>query len=405
MLATIETAGLVSNSATTATSSNVQNTIVLRDTSGFVNLPSVQLSGTLTFLNSTNAISIGMSPLELIFVLQNTPGINFSSNCNVAISPHASDNTKGSSLISVSPSGIQFWVGAIGQNPTELVTINSSGLQTLNGSVITSNVTGNVTGTSSGFTGELSGVVSGEQTSTTISNGNITNAMLATINTPGLVSNSATSATASNVDSTIVLRDLTNGIELPSLNINGTVNITEALTVPSLTIRRNTLTTFLTQTTACTFSGPFTSTPSSTLNFNRLGDVCTLTIAPVGDLAATASASLIICSVVVPVAFMPQQTTFITPCFLSVNLLNGPTPTLASLSITSSGQIQMCTLQPFALPSSTVPGSYIQSVSSSSGTIFGSIGWTSNICVTYLCNDINSEIKFDNSDDDFEEVM
>jgi hypothetical protein len=65
----------------------------------------------------------------------------------------------------------------------------------------------------------------------------------------------------------------------------------------------------------------------------------------------------------------------------------------------------MCTLQPFALPSSTVPGSYIQSVSSSSGTIFGSIGWTSNICVTYLCNDINSEIKFDNSDDDFEEVM
>src|ERR1700679_476708 len=78
-------------------------------------------------------------------------------------------------------------------SPSTIVSRDAAG--NFSGGIISGDFLGNLIGNSSGFTGELSGVVSGEQTSTTIGNGNITNAMLATIETAGLVSNSATKAT------------------------------------------------------------------------------------------------------------------------------------------------------------------------------------------------------------------
>ena len=112
---------------------------------------------------------------------------------------------------------------------TSINTINSIVARDGNGNfsagTITAALSGNAT-TSTNFTGSLLGVVTGTQSATTIPNGNITNAMLATLTTAGLVSNSATTATSTNTVSAIVTRDGSGNFSAGTVTANLSGNAT-----------------------------------------------------------------------------------------------------------------------------------------------------------------------------------
>jgi hypothetical protein len=182
-LATISTASKVSNSATTATSTNIASTIVARDGSGnfSAGIITSSLTGSVTGASSDNVLKSGdtmTGSLLLPVGSLESPSLKLG-NTSQGITSIAS----GLSFIS---------------NSLERINISSSG----NFSVISLNTTGVVHNSVNGLL-STSLVVNAD-----IDNAaNILDTKLATISTASKVSNSATTATSANTASTIVARD------------------------------------------------------------------------------------------------------------------------------------------------------------------------------------------------------
>ena len=305
-LATISTAGKVANSATSATSSNVPSTIVMRDASGNFSAGTItaNLNGTAT--NATTAVNFSGSLSGDVTGTQSATVVSFvggQSAANVASATSsvlaATPNDVGNRLVLRDASG-NFSGSAIGA--TSLL-LNASGSGTLtqqpnasttsyaitwpgavaasNGQALTSDTSGNLSWTTIPSTanaivnggntfGSAISIGSNDNFSTSIrTNGTdrltvsatgavtipsltpagvvhnnasgllstslivnadvdpaagIVDTKLATISTAGKVANSATSATSSNVPSTIVMRDASGNFSAGTItaNLNGT---------------------------------------------------------------------------------------------------------------------------------------------------------------------------------------
>lgn len=219
-LAIISTGGKVANSATTATASASNSTIVLRDGSGnfaanqitaseLINNGNVNINGNvdITGANSGKALKVtgNSSAADTIALIAATNGqtalqINGNgSGTALAISPASS--SKGITVATTSGNAIEV-------NGSKFTVQGSTGNTTVGG---TFGAIGTATLTSLGSgvvhssnTGILSSslIVDGD-----ITTGTITDAKLATISTAGKVANSATTANSTNAINTIVLRD------------------------------------------------------------------------------------------------------------------------------------------------------------------------------------------------------
>jgi hypothetical protein len=197
-LATITSAGKVSNSATTAISGLGANTIVLRDASFNFSAGTItaDLVGIVTGSASDNVLKSGdimTGRLQVPAGSTVSPSLNFTASTG--------------SGLSASSEALSF-----STNSSERMKIDSAGVVSING-----------------FT--VAGVVhndgSGILTSSTIVNAdisasaNITDSKLATISTAGKVSNSATTATNVNTASTIVARDSGGGFNAGVVGMSG----------------------------------------------------------------------------------------------------------------------------------------------------------------------------------------
>ena len=113
-LATITTAGKVSNSATTATSSNTANTIVARDNSGnfTANVITANLIGDVTGSSSNNVLKSGdvmTGNLTLPSGSTSSPSLNFTGGINTGLSSNVNDlsiNTNGVERLKVTGTGV-----------------------------------------------------------------------------------------------------------------------------------------------------------------------------------------------------------------------------------------------------------------------------------------------------------
>ena len=180
-LATISTAGKVSNSATTATSANTANTIVARDASG--NFSAGTVTATLTGAASLNVLRAGdtmTGNLTLPAGSAAVPSLQFSTNTNTGISANSNN-------LALSTAGAQ----RVGVSSTGVVSINGF---TANG-IVHNDSSGNLT---------TSLIVNADVDPAAA----IVDTKLATISTAGKVSNSATTATSANTASAIVARDV-----------------------------------------------------------------------------------------------------------------------------------------------------------------------------------------------------
>ena len=113
-LATISTAGIVANSATTATSSPTGNTIVLRDSSGnfSANLITATLSGNVTGSASLNVLKAGDTMTGTLIHPAGTaatPSIQFTGSSNTGFSAATSNrlsfDTNGAEAMSINAAG------------------------------------------------------------------------------------------------------------------------------------------------------------------------------------------------------------------------------------------------------------------------------------------------------------
>ncbi len=186
-LATISTAGKVSNTATTATDANTPNAIVSRDSSGNFSAGTVTLSGGAIF-----PIGLATSP-SLSFT---GTGVGFSSLSN----------------------GLQISTGASGASVLRM-TVGSTGTVT----IPNLNATGIVHNSSAGLL-TTSLIVDADVSASAA----IVDTKLATISTAGKVANSATTATNANTASAIVARDASGNFTA------GTVTLT-TLTMANIT--------------------------------------------------------------------------------------------------------------------------------------------------------------------------
>jgi len=214
-LATISTAGKVSNSATTATSSDTANAIVARDASGNFS------AGTITATLSGNA-STATSATSFTGSLS---GDVTGTQSSTAIS----DTTVTGKLIT----GFSSGAGAVAATDTILQAINK-----LDGNVGTKEPAittlaaskGGLATDASAFTGVVK-ASSGTFSASTITNSDISataaiaDTKLDTISTAGKVSNSATTATSSNTASTIVARDASGNFSAGTITANLTGNV------------------------------------------------------------------------------------------------------------------------------------------------------------------------------------
>jgi hypothetical protein len=202
-LAIITTAGLVSNSATTATNLNTASAIVARDITGNFSAGTItaDIIGNLTGNASGNLPTIGgtmTGALTLISGNTTTPAINFTGSKNAGLSA-----TSGAlSLIT---------------NNLERFNVSSSGTISINGfvssGIVHNNAFGNLT----------SSLIVASDISPSA---NIANESLATITQIGLVSNSATTATNINTANAIVARDSLGGFSAGTITANLTGNVT-----------------------------------------------------------------------------------------------------------------------------------------------------------------------------------
>jgi len=218
-LATISTAGKVSNSATTATAANTVSSIVARDGSGNFAAGTITaaLTGDVTGnVSGSSATFTGSLSGDITGTMGATAiaaGVIVNADINAAA---AIADTK---LATISTAG------KVANSATTATAINTNGaIVARDGSgnfaagTITANITGNVSGSAATFTGSLSGDITGTMGATAIAAGVIVNAdisasaaiadtKLATITTGGKVANSATTATDTNSANAIVARD------------------------------------------------------------------------------------------------------------------------------------------------------------------------------------------------------
>ena len=180
-LSTITTTGKVANSATTATTSNVPNTIVLRDGNGVI---TGSFSGDVVGSASLNVLKSGdtmTGGLTLPAGTATIPSLQFTGSTNTG-------------LAAPDPNTLALVV-----NGQRRVNISSAGVVSVS--------------TLTGTAGLVHNDAVGQLFSALLSDGdvaagaNIADSKLATITTTGKVSNSATTATSANVAGTIVSRD------------------------------------------------------------------------------------------------------------------------------------------------------------------------------------------------------
>ena len=179
-LATISTAGKVSNSATTATSTNTASTIVARDASG--NFSAGTITATLTGAASLNVLRAGdtmTGNLQIPGGSTSLPSLNFTSSPTTGLSA-STDN------LSFSTAG------------TERMKISSAGIVSIDGFTATGIVHNDNSGNLS------NSLIVNADISTSAA---IVDSKLATISTAGKVANSATTATSANTANAIVARD------------------------------------------------------------------------------------------------------------------------------------------------------------------------------------------------------
>jgi hypothetical protein len=220
-LATISTAGKVSNCATSATTEALANTIVLRDGSG--NIPNVVSSvnsqtGPNVVLDADDinetATRVYVSPAQKA-LLQNATS---TATPDTLVLRNGDGTIIGENLVVVSTSELQGDVNIGG-------TINATGqiqyIENLYAGTLvdtalitTTNATISSLNTAGVVKNNASGVLStGKITNTDIdASAGIEDSKLATISTAGKVSNSATTATTSATPNTIVLRDSSGNI-------------------------------------------------------------------------------------------------------------------------------------------------------------------------------------------------
>ena len=198
-LATISTAGKVANSATTATSTNTPNTIVLRDGSGNFNAGTIIAS--LTGSASNNVLKAGDTMTGILQLPAGTtalPSLVFTGSTTTGLSTN-------SDTLSFST------------NALERLRITSGG--TINIPAFTS-------------AGVVHNDASGNLSSSLIVNADvaagaaIVDTKLATISTAGKVANSATTATSANTVSTIVARDGSGNFSAGTITANLSGNAT-----------------------------------------------------------------------------------------------------------------------------------------------------------------------------------
>ena len=201
-LATLTTAGLVSNSATTATNLNTASAIVARDSLGGFSAGTItaNIIGSLTGTASGNLPTQGgtmTGALTLIAGNTTTPAINFTNSPNAGLS---------------ATSGALSFI----TNNLERMSVSSGGTVSINAftssGIVHNNAFGNLTS---------SLIVDAD----IASNAGISNSKLATISQIGLVSNSATTATNLNTANAIVSRDSLGGFSAGTITANLTGNV------------------------------------------------------------------------------------------------------------------------------------------------------------------------------------
>ncbi len=237
-LQTISTALKVSNSATTATSSNVNNSIIARDSSGgfscgaisssSIAVPSLSdgvvkstggvLSGAYLVTNADLNGSIADSKLQTI-----STALKVSNSATTATSSNVNN-----SIIARDSSG-GFSCGAISSSSIAVPSL------------------------SDGVVKSTTGVLSGGYLVTNADlNGSISDSKLSTISTAGKVANSSTSAVTTSTNNTIVLRDSSAGFSCGTIvgTFNGKLLATTGSSGnPSITFNANNLTGFYSDST------------------------------------------------------------------------------------------------------------------------------------------------------------
>ena len=287
-LATLTEAGLVANSATTATSANAANAIVARDGSGnfSANTITATLNGSATgFTGSLAGNVTGTQGATVI-----APGVI--TNSMIATGAGI-DGTKLATLTTAGLVANSATTATFADTVGAIVARDGSG--NFAAGTITANLIGNASTASSttNFSGSLAGNVTGTQTATVIAPGVITNSMiatgagidntkLATLTATGLVANSATTATSANTANDIgVARDgsgnFAAGTITASLNGNAT-SATTATTAGSTTNFSGSL------------AGDITGTQTSTLIAN--GVITDVMIAAGANIANSKLATL-----------------------------------------------------------------------------------------------------------------
>ncbi len=241
-LATLTTAGLVSNSATTATNLNTANAIVSRDPSGNFT------AGTITATQIISSTAPSISSFTTAGVVHNNASGALSSSLIVDADISSSAAIGNTKLATLSLAGL---VSNSATTATPLDTFSTIVSRDAAGNFAASAIT--MTGAIiSPFTtpGVIHNNASGVLTSSLIVNADISssagiqNSALATLTTAGLVSNSATTATSSNTPSTIVLRDgsgnfSANVITASALNTSGTNTFSGAVTFTGIVTSTN----------------------------------------------------------------------------------------------------------------------------------------------------------------------
>jgi hypothetical protein len=262
-LATISTAGKVSNTATTATNANTANAIVARDASGNFT------AGTITAALSGNATTA-----TTLQTARNIGGVSFDGSANIdlpGVNTTGNQNTTGSaatltttrtlwgqnfngsanvtgSLTSVTTLNMNNQLTntiATGTAPfviTSTTRVSNLNVATAgNADTLTTArniaISGDVTGTATSFNGSADITISAAITADSIVNADINSAAaiadtkLATISTAGKVSNSATTATSSNTNSAIVARDSSGNFTAGTITAALSGNATTATTL------------------------------------------------------------------------------------------------------------------------------------------------------------------------------
>jgi hypothetical protein len=211
-LATISTAGKVSNSATTASSANTFSAIVARDASGNFSAGTItanitgNVSGSAaSFTGSLAGDVTGPQGTTVVSTVGTVSAANIASGANAANA--ATDANTASTIVKRDTTG-NFSAGTI-----------------------TANITGNVSGSAASFTGSLAGDVTGPQGTTVVST-------VGTVSAANIASgaNAANAATDANTASTIVKRDASGNFsagtaDLTSLKL--TKNSSEPVTCSS----------------------------------------------------------------------------------------------------------------------------------------------------------------------------